>query len=327
MTDSSNSDTETQRPAPTVKKYLYHIPWSNAAELLVVILTIVGAVVFVVCINGKQQWPTSVHVGSVRGREISMSLITLSIAHSIISFLIGLAVKGGITMAWRRQTLVGGTVKSLDQDYRFGTSVKNPATYQSTRYKKSLSHIPAQQRHPDPIKAGDLNTIPTQLPLGSEVFSVFFSDVPSVADADNSTVQMQMQLEVSYTSLQQLNDTNADGTVISMNCNGTKTTHSCTFPPALIKYFLIINTQQANGSSQAALYRSYFKLGPFLNSNVTPLTTDVYNIIAATCLNATDEEFVKIGQNCAVQFCNPTSDIIRALNEMAEAFNTPVLQH
>lgn len=117
--DSPNPDPETQRPAPSsnVKKYLYHIPWASAVELLVVVITIVGAVVLVACIDGKQQWPTSVHVGTFRGRELAMSLITpatiLSISHSIISFLIGLAVKDGITMAWWRKTLMGGTVKSL----------------------------------------------------------------------------------------------------------------------------------------------------------------------------------------------------------------------
>jgi hypothetical protein len=82
-------------------------------------MTIVGTVVLVLCIVGKQQWPTSVHVGTVRGRELRMSLVTpatiLSIAHNIIAFLIGLAVKDGIIMGWWGKTLIGGTVKSLGQ--------------------------------------------------------------------------------------------------------------------------------------------------------------------------------------------------------------------
>ncbi|KAH9213307.1 hypothetical protein DL95DRAFT_506852 [Leptodontidium sp. 2 PMI_412] len=475
-TDSSNPDTETQRPVSTAKKYLYHIPWASAAELLVVVLTIVGAVVLVVCIDGKEQWPTSIHVGTIRGRELRMSLITpatiLSIAHSIIALLIGLAVKDGITMAWWRRTLVGGTVKSLDQDYRFGTSLKTallagkeiniiavatigaaiaamaqgPLMQRSLTAKLStadssvtmkaqiadeippgytgvnlgsitygrgasfytnefssvmknytdripmepiisgcngtctglirapgwvpvctVSTVPYQYSSfntdtQNPDKAGDLNNNSSGLPSGSDVFSVLFSDVPSVGDANNNIVWMQMQLDVSYTSLQQLNDTNADGTVTSMNCNGTKTTHSCTLSPALIEYPIIINTQQANGSIQAPvvqidpsqdpfsykpvsyqnlslvgddvtghsatvttngltlalkqLYGSYFTLGPFVNNTSNPLEVDVYNPIAATYLNATDEEFVNIGQTCAVQFSNPTPDIIRALNEI-----------
>ena len=121
VSDRSNNDTETQRPrsSSTTKKLLYHIPWASAVEIIAVIITIIGAVILVVCIDGKQQWPTSVHVGTIRGRELNMSLITpatiLSIAHSIIAFLIGLAVKDGITMAWWRRTLVGGTVKSLGE--------------------------------------------------------------------------------------------------------------------------------------------------------------------------------------------------------------------
>lgn len=188
---------------------------------------------------------------------------------------------------------------------------------------------------------------------------------------------MQMQPEISYTTLTLLNDTNPDGTVTIMNCDGTRTTHSCILSPALIEYPLIINTLQANGSSQSAvvqidhsqypltykpvsypnlslvgdnvnshsateitngltlalreLYGSFFTLGPFSNNSASPLTTDVYNPIAATYLNATDEEFVNIGQTCAADFSNPTPDIIRALNEVtfriglgATNGNTPV---
>lgn len=204
----------------------------------------------------------------------------------------------------------------------------------------------------------------TGIAPGSDVFSVIFSDVPVRGDEDpeKNIVWMQMQLEVAYTTLQQLNDTNADGTFTSMNCSGTKTTHSCTLSPALIEYPLIINTLQANGSTQRAvieidqsqdpfkfkpaayqnlslvgdqvtghsatvttngltlalkqLYGSFFSLGPYVNSSSTPLTTDVNNPIAATYLNATDAEFVNIGQTCAVQFSDPTADIIRALNEI-----------
>jgi hypothetical protein len=112
-------DSETQLPASakSASKYLHHLPWASATELFGVIVTIIGATVLVTCIDGKQQWPTSVHTGTIRGHELHMSLITpqtiLSIIHSIIAFLIGLAVKDGITMAWWRKTLVGGTVKSL----------------------------------------------------------------------------------------------------------------------------------------------------------------------------------------------------------------------
>lgn len=81
---------------------LHHIPWTSVAELFLIILTIFGALVLVVCIDGKQQWPTSVHVTFIRGRELRISLITpattLPIAHSIIASLVGLAVKDGITM-------------------------------------------------------------------------------------------------------------------------------------------------------------------------------------------------------------------------------------
>ena len=214
----------------------------------------------------------------------------------------------------------------------------------------------------NPDKNAEFASNSSGLPVGSDVFSVTFSDVPTAADPENNIVWMQMQLDVAYTSLQQLNDTAADGTVTSMSCTGTKTTHSCLLSPALIEYPLIINTQQVNGTSQPAvvqidttqdpfkfkpvsytnlslvgddvtghsatvttngltlalrqLYGSYFTLGPFSNNSATPLITDVYNPIAATYLNATDEEFVNIGQTCAVQFSDPTADIIRALNEI-----------
>ncbi|PVH71775.1 hypothetical protein DL98DRAFT_539778 [Cadophora sp. DSE1049] len=375
-------------------------------------------------------------------------------------------------MAWWRRTLVGGTVKSLDQDYRFGTSLKNAllagkeiniiaiATigaaiaamaqgplmqrFLTTKLSTAKASVPMKAQIADqippgytgvnlgaitygqgasfytnefssvmknytdripmepvitgcngtctghirapgwvpvctvstapynyssfdsdtlnPDKAAEFATNSSGLPTGSDVCSVTFIDVPAVADADNNIVWMQMQIDVAYTSLQQLNGTNADGAVTSMSCAGTKTTHSCTLSPALVEYPLIINTQHVNGSSQPPvvqidtsedpfkfkpvtyqnlslvgddvtghsatvttngltlalrqLYGSYFTLGPFLNSTATPLTTDVYNPIAATYLNATDEEFVNIGQTCAVQFSDPTPDIIRALNEI-----------
>jgi len=44
------------------------------------------------------------------------------------------------------------------------------------------------------------------------------------------------------------------------------------------------------------LYGRYFTLGPFSNNSATPLATDVYNPIAATYLNATDEAFVNISK-------------------------------
>jgi hypothetical protein len=111
--DSTDDNVEAQRSTPTTftAKYLWHLPWTSALELIGVILTIVGASVLVAVLNGKQQWPTKVHVGRVRGKELDMALITpqviLSLTHSVIAFLIGLAVKDGITMAWWRRTLVG----------------------------------------------------------------------------------------------------------------------------------------------------------------------------------------------------------------------------
>jgi hypothetical protein len=129
--DNSPSDSEVQRPVAisNTRKYLYHLPWTSAAELFGVIVTIVGAVVLVACIDGKEQWPTSVHVSNFRGRELRMSLITpatiLSITHSIIAFLIGLAVKDGITMAWWRKTLIGGTVKSLGMSMKLSHHSRN----------------------------------------------------------------------------------------------------------------------------------------------------------------------------------------------------------
>ncbi|KAL2066023.1 hypothetical protein VTL71DRAFT_2094 [Oculimacula yallundae] len=478
VSDSSNTDCETQRPKSTAKKYLYHIPWASAAELLIVVLTIVGAVVLVVCIDGKQQWPTSVHIGKVRGRELNMSLITpatiLSVAHSIIAFLIGLAVKDGITMAWWRRTLAGGTVKSLEQNYRFGTSLKDAllarkeiniiavatigaaiaAMAQGPLMQRSLTtklstadssvsvsvqmadeippgftginlgsirqgqgasfytnefssvmkdytdRVPMQpiisgcngtctgfMRGPGWVPVCTMETVPYQylsnnsetsnphirdnidtetgasVPTqASDVFSIVFNDLPYRADDENNIVWMQMQIDVAYASLVQLNDTNADGSRTSMNCDGTKTTRSCVLSPALVEYPLIISTLQANGSSKSAvvqidpkpdpfsyktvayqnlslvgdqvtghsatvttngltlamrqLYLSYFTLGPFDNNSATPLIADVFNPIAATYLTATDEEFVNIGNTCAVQFSDPTADIMRALNEI-----------
>lgn len=110
---ASNEDQEAQRSKPVsfASKYLLHLPWANALELLGVIVTITGASILVALLDKQELWPTSLPLGSVRGREVNMVLITpqviLSLTHSIIAFLIGLAVKDGITMAWWRRTLVG----------------------------------------------------------------------------------------------------------------------------------------------------------------------------------------------------------------------------
>jgi hypothetical protein len=128
--NSAVEDDESQRPV-VLKKYLHHMPWASAIELLGVLLTIIGATILVACINGHEQWPTKIRVGKVRGKELYMSLITpqviLSLTHSVIAFLIGLAVKDGITTAWWRRTLRGGTIRRLERDYRFGTSLKSAA--------------------------------------------------------------------------------------------------------------------------------------------------------------------------------------------------------
>lgn len=106
-------DNEAQRPKSQTftAKYLYHLPWTSALELLGVLITIIGASVLVSVLDGREQWPTWIYVGEVGGRKLYMALITpqviLSLTHSVIAFLIGLAVKDGITMAWWRRTLVG----------------------------------------------------------------------------------------------------------------------------------------------------------------------------------------------------------------------------
>lgn len=118
-TVSSVEDNESQRPksVSSTVKYLYHLPWTSALELLGVLVTIIGASILVALLNHKEQWPTEIHIGTVRGKELNMALITpqviLSLTHSIIAFLIGLAVKDGITMAWWRRTLVGTLEISL----------------------------------------------------------------------------------------------------------------------------------------------------------------------------------------------------------------------
>ena len=105
----------------------------------------VGAVMLVVCKDGKQQWPSCIHVSTIRGIELRMSLITpttiLSIAHSIIAFLISLAVKDSIAMTWWRKPLLGGTVKRLGMKYLITQRALLPYSQTKTTNLERVSKV------------------------------------------------------------------------------------------------------------------------------------------------------------------------------------------
>lgn len=110
-----------------------NIPWIAIAEIAIAILCTIAAILVVTLSDGKLQgsWNIrpSVTVGATKyTKQYSIEpKLLLSILSSVLSLMLGLAFKEGLTVSWWRRALVGGNIRDLERHWSTGSSVLRAA--------------------------------------------------------------------------------------------------------------------------------------------------------------------------------------------------------
>ncbi|KAK4953821.1 hypothetical protein LTR10_008425 [Elasticomyces elasticus] len=103
------------------------IPWVATVEIAIAVLCTIAAILVVTLSNGKRQgsWyiPPTKHTIRV---TIEPKLL-LSVLSSVVSLMLALALREGLTVSWWRRALIGGKIRDLERHWSTGNSVLQAA--------------------------------------------------------------------------------------------------------------------------------------------------------------------------------------------------------
>ena len=104
-----------------------NIPWIAALELLAAALCTVGAILVVTLSKGKIQG--SWHIPATRHtKQITVQpKLLLSVISSVLTLMLGLAMKEGLNVIWWRKVLSGSKVRDLERHWSTGSNVLQAA--------------------------------------------------------------------------------------------------------------------------------------------------------------------------------------------------------
>ena len=108
-----------------------NIPWAAAAEIAIAVICTVGAILVVTLSDGRRQgsWHIpATNLGRLHTKRVTIEpKLLLSVLSSVVSLMLGLALKEGLNVSWWRRVIVGGRVRDLERHWATGNSVVKAA--------------------------------------------------------------------------------------------------------------------------------------------------------------------------------------------------------
>ncbi|KAK3074827.1 hypothetical protein LTR53_002422 [Teratosphaeriaceae sp. CCFEE 6253] len=124
---SNDSPYDEKAPAEDAWTPGKNVPWVAAAEIAIAVLCTVAAILVVALSHGKRQGSWHIPATKHTKRVTIEPKLLLSVLSSVLSLMLGLALKEGLNVSWWRKVLVGGKVRDLERHWSTGNSVLQAA--------------------------------------------------------------------------------------------------------------------------------------------------------------------------------------------------------